>query len=244
MNLKDKKHIIFDMDGTLTESRSVIDMYMIGALSKLFVSHDVVIISGAERRQMKEQLLGLNLGTITIMAQSGNDAFKGIEQIIGNLLTFEDVHSVLLHISDIQDNNGMGEEVGGDRIEIRGGQISWSLLGHNYDKEAKRNFDPDGIIRRKFLEKTPFVNDDMMVKIGGTTCLDYTRDGWGKRGNIQTLVYKNKWSLGDCVYIGDQLYEGGNDEEVKNIMDVIQVDSPEQTLKVVNNIIDVYEKEK
>ncbi len=231
------KNVIFDLDGTLTESRSSIENKMTYALTDLYKKYNLVVISGAERKQMLKQIFWLEESPAISMSESGNYSKQGSNLIFRNLLTFQDLQSVLLHLSDIYDANDMGEEIGGDRIEVRGGQISWSLLGHNYPKNAKKIIDPFGNKRREMLKKTPFLNDDMMVKIGGTTCLDYTRIGWGKKGNLERLLKLNNWKKEDCVYVGDQLYEGGNDEEVKELMEVFPVKNPEETLNFIKTIL-------
>ena len=237
MKRNDLKVLIFDLDGTLTHSRSVISHKMTDALRAAEGLYEVVVISGAQRLQMLNQIPWLEDSLFTVMGQSGNDTMKGDEMIFRNLLRFEDIHSVFLHLADIHDEYNLGVGVGIDTTEVRGGQISWSRIGHNADKAEKKAYDPNGDIRREMLERVPFKNEEMMVKIGGTTCLDYTRNGWGKRGNIEKLLELNGWKKEDCMYIGDQLFKGGNDEEVMQLMETVAVNGPEQTLKVINSII-------
>ena len=102
-------------------------------------------------------------------------------------------------------------------IQDRGCQISYSLIGHNMDKEVKGAFDPRGLLRRKILEMIPLESDKVTVKVGGTTCLDYTHVDGTKADNLRRLAEMDGFDLTQAVYVGDQLYDGGNDSDVKSI---------------------------
>jgi len=217
------KHVVFDLDGTLTKSRSVISRDMTESLRELEGLYDVVIISGGQKSQMVKQIPWLEDSLFTIMSQSGCYAEKEGEVLWEKNLSIQDLQSVLLHLDDI--------EVGirNDMLEIRGGQASYSFIGHGAAPKQKKNFDPDGKFRRELLGRTPYINPDMMVRIGGTTCLDYTRNGWGKRGNLEELFKLNNWDFKDAIFFGDQLFEGGNDADVKHIMESVEVRNPNDT---------------
>lgn len=230
------KHIIFDLDGTLTESRTVITDEMTFALRSLEETHDVVIISGAQKLQMLKQIPWLDDSSFTIMGQSGNDVTRFRELIFRNILSFEDIRVVFSHLEKLHEGYGIDNGVDVDSVEMRGGQISWSPVGHNAPKKIKTDYDPDGAKRREMLNKFPFNNENMMVRIGGTTCLDYTKVGFGKKGNLERLFDLNGWKFEDSVYIGDQIYEGGNDKEVEDIMLAIPINGPMQTLDVIKKI--------
>lgn len=242
---KNLETVIFDLDGTITKSRSLIRPDMSCALINLSKKFNLIIISGASKVQIKKQIPWIDNGNATVMAESGNDIFKGDTTIFKTYLNFDDVFEIMNHIKKIYEKYGFGDEVGGDRIEIRGGQVSWSVIGHNTGKRIKESFDPTGSLRRRFLEEVPFESEGLSVKIGGTTCLDYTKKDCGKKGNLKKLL-----SIGDSccddddnknryVYFGDQLYKGGNDEEVKDIMECVEVKNSEETLKFIKYL---YEK--
>ena len=232
--MRDKKHIVFDLDGTLTESRMLINDEMTEALADLEKLYDVVIISGAQKLQMIKQIPWLKLSSFTIMGQSGNDTTKEGQVLFRHILGFEEINVVLSHLADIHKEYKLGEGVEIDTLEARGGQISWSKVGHNTDRGVKVDYDPKGDKRREMLKKVPFNSERMMVRIGGTTTLDYTKVGWGKKGNLEKLFKLNGWKFEDAIYVGDQLYEGGNDEDVIEIMDTVSVENPDEALEYIN----------
>ena len=226
-----KKNLIFDLDGTLTESRSLITKEMTTVLKEIEKDFNIVIISGAQKSQMLKQIPWLEESSFTIMSQSGNYAEKEGESLWQNNLSFDDLNTIFQHVELYL------KEVSNDVIEIRGGQVSVSLTGHNADRDVKKNFDKNGVKRMKILSEFPFEEKELLVRIGGTTCFDYTKVGWGKGGNLERLFGNNKWRFHESVYVGDQLYKGGNDEDVIEIMKTIQVAGPEETLLFIRKLL-------
>lgn len=206
------------MDGTVTESRQKISPKMKQALS----GEDIVVISGASREQMEYQLDGL---PCIIMAQSGNDT-----PLWFNKLTDKEITEIHSHINKII-------EVEYDMLEDRGCQITLSLVGHNANINLKKSFDPDHNKRKEMLRKTPFKSKTLVCRIGGTTCFDYTRKYGTKGRNIARWIKENKISKSGCVYYGDAFFRGGNDESVKGVITIVEVENPKDLLvKLKNNV--------
>jgi phosphomannomutase len=212
------KHIFADMDGTVCESREKISTTMLEALTHL--KHDLVIISGAERERMKVQLLGLDC---YIMAQSGNDTHLWKKN-----LTENNKKKILAHIKKIV-------EVKEDMIDDRGCQISLSFVGHHAPIELKKTFDPIGQTRIKLLKEKPFINNMLECRVAGTTCLDYTRKDGMKGKNIGKFIKQMGWDKKECIYFGDKLYKGGNDESVVGVIEVVPVKNPQDLLEKLKN---------
>ena len=210
--------VVFDLDGTLTQSRSIISENMRAALE--FLPVPFVVISGATEKQIREQV---PIPDLVALGQSGNEYF-------GRQLAQEDKDKINAHIQEILDTDYIKAPDPEDLVEDRGSQISLSLMGHHADKQKKLEFDPDGSQRKKLLELHPFKEEDLQVFVAGTTCLDYVRKGWDKGSNIAAHAKKIGVDLDDVIYFGDQLYPGGNDESVKSICRCIEVSSPDDTL--------------
>lgn len=237
------RHIIFDVDKTLTESRSEISGEMLLRLKELAELRDVAIMSGATKEQINFQLNGFSKDCTTwILAQNGNQAFfceTKPELLWENKLTNEQIIEIRRHISNIFVRFSVlfvscDKE---DLIQDRGCQISFSIIGHNAPLERKNVFDPDGLRRMHILEQIPLESEMVDVKIGGTTCFDYFGKGRNKGSNLGRLILQNQWKPEECLYVGDQLYKGGNDEDVMKICDVLQVDSRPQTLMAITKLI-------
>lgn len=200
--------IFLDMDGTITESKQTISPQMLKTLKAL--KCPITVISGASREQMEKQLNGL---PCVILAQSGNDT-----PLWQNQISMQDRFEIVNHIKSFLAPYGFLE-----LTENRGCQVSLSLIGHNVNQELKKNFDPKQIIRRAILKQHPFKSKTLSVKIAGTTCLDYTHKKGTKGENIKRWIKETNLNKKDCVYFGDALFKGGNDESVKGIIKVVSV---------------------
>jgi len=228
-----KNNIIFDLDGTLTESRSEITQRMIDALADLCLAgKQIAITSGASLEQMCKQIpfLMSDRWPFHVLPQSGNEYYYEGEKIWENMLSAGETQEIYRHIAQIQDEY---EPLTEFRKDHRGSQIAYSLLGHDADKKQKKEFDPDGSRRRELLGEYPLKSRNIEVRIGGTTCLDYTKKGRNKGYYVKELARHNGWDLEECVYLGDALFKGGNDESVLGICDCIEVESPRETIEMI-----------
>ncbi len=235
------RHLFFDLDNTLTRSKSPVSIEMADELLRhLAIGRDVVVVSGAVEDQIYKQIGDNFRGKIYVLAQNGNKAtMKNGVDGWANILSSEQKKNVFEHIDEIKKSfkeifDGVKDEK--DIVQDRGCQISFSLIGHNEEIEKKEAFDPGGKRRIKMLEKVPFVSDTMEVKIGGTTCLDYIEKGKHKGFNVAELVKREGWSMDECLYFGDALYKGGNDESVVGICPTQAVIDPAETLLILRGL--------
>lgn len=218
------KHFIFDLDGTITESRQVIKPDMMRALGSL-QCENIVMISGADKKQMKKQLG--NFKPKYILAQSGGESpFWKVK------LTKKEKLEVTEHIRKIKRFFPHYFEKGeGDLLQDRGSQISFSFIGHNANINKKKEFDINGVLRRAILKTVPFISNKMEVRVAGTTCLDYTRKNCNKGKNIEKLIRHLNWNKEDCIYFGDALSPGRNDETVIGVIKTVEVTDPTDLIK-------------
>ncbi len=70
--------------------------------------------------------------------------------------------------------------------------------------------------------------------MGGSTSLDYIHKDRHKGTNVRRLIDQNGWNAADCVYIGDGLYPGGNDESVIDVIDTIPVADHLETYRLLS----------
>lgn len=231
------RHIFFDLDGTVTRSRSLITPEMRSALLSLLESgRDVIIVSGAEVQQGRSQTEDV---PILYLGQNGNHAYDGKAQIDlwRERLSDEEKAQIYAHIKSIPVTWDVENKH--DTVEDRGSQISYSLLGHHEAVPKKEAFDPGGKRRAQILKEHPLNSETVEVVIGGTTCFDYIRKGLDKGHNVTRLIQEKKWQKEECVYVGDALYPGGNDEKVLGVIDTKQVADPEETLRYIKEILGV-----
>ena len=237
---KKYKHVFFDVDNTLTRSRTLITDSMKSALVALSSVADVIIVSGANEEQIWKQITKDFLGNIYVLAQNGNSAIsKNSEILWKNSLSGVQKQEIFAHIDNLRNvfpelSKNVDAE---DQIQDRGCQVSFSCIGHNADLVRKEAFDPRGDRRQEMLRKVPFESKNLEVKIGGTTCFDYFELGRNKGYNIRCLFNKLNWKSDDALYFGDALFPGGNDSSVVGVCDTWSVENPQQTLAVIRKMI-------
>jgi len=219
-NMKTYKHLFFDMDQTIAPARQPILPEMYDYLTSL--SQDIVIVSGQEVEKIKWQSSNLKA---FVLGQNGNHAvdMDGVE--LWNVPLDEHHRTEILdHISEIIEI--LEHEVNHEwnPIEDRGAQITFSPIGNTAPVDIKKTYDPDRVKRESLLEKIPFASEDLIVKIGGSTSLDYIHRDRHKGTNVQKLIDLMHWDKEECVYFGDGLYPGGNDEAVIGVIETIPVD--------------------
>lgn len=217
------RYIFFDLDGTLCLSKQNLKKDMLRELTRLNEKFKVFIVSGADLTRMKTQA---PLQWVTYFAQNGNEIFDGDNTIVKNeLLNKEEIAQ---HIYMIAEKVGMA--INPDMIEDRGSQVSFSFIGHNAPYEEKIKFDPTRKLRMDILKIHPFPN----AYVAGTTCIDYIPKTKGE--NIKEYIEARKMKPSDCLYIGDALEKGANDETVVGVIPTFAVKSPEDTLKFIKGI--------
>lgn len=217
------KHLFFDMDGTLTRSRTKITDEMKQALS--VAAADVVVVSGASVEQIQYQLDGLNVYTL---GANGNHAVCAGVLLWNDVLSEEEKAEIMAHIQSLPRSWDVPDE--NDLAEDRGSQITYSLYGMHAPVADKEQFDPDQSRRKRLLSEYPLVSDSVDVKIAGTTGLDYFKKGCNKGYNVLRLIKDRGWDRAACCYFGDMLFPGGNDESVIGVIDTHAVADPHDTL--------------
>ncbi len=227
------KHLFFDMDQTIAPSRQPILPEMFELLSNC--GRDVIIVSGQDVEKIKWQSNNLKA---YVLGQNGNHAYD----LDGNLLwnfPLEPHHrdQILDHISEIMAI--LDHEVNHDwnPIEDRGAQITFSPIGNTAPVDVKSAYDPDRKKRNHFLNTIPFASPDLIVKIGGSTSLDYIHKDRHKGTNVKRLIDLFGWEKDECIYYGDGLYPGGNDEAVIGVIDTILVQDHLDTYQKLKELL-------
>jgi hypothetical protein len=220
-----KKHLFFDMDMTVAPARQPITQKMFGLLSSL--PEDIIIVSGQLVEKIgwqSNQLPAIRMG------QNGNHTVDVDGTELWNMsLTDAQRQEILAHIKQLTELLPEQPNPEWHPIEDRGAQITFSPIGNTAPVAIKKAYDPDVTKRFALLKAVPFESDDLVVKIGGSTSFDYFCKDANKGTNVARLIETKGWNKNDCVYYGDGLYPGGNDEAVIGVIETIAVESDEDT---------------
>jgi hypothetical protein len=242
-----KKLVIFDLDGTLAESKSPIDAEMQVLLQKLLGIMKVAVISGGDWPQFKKQLLSeftLNnsFNNLFILPTCGTKLYeynKGWSKLYSEDFSTAEKEKIVYSLNEAAETLDLKTvKTWGDVVEDRGSQITFSALGQDAPLEIKKQWDSSFAKRKKIKAILDNLIPEFSIRLGGTTSIDVTKLGIDKAYGIKKLQDILGIALNEMVFIGDALFPGGNDYPVKEMgVTSIQISNPEETKKIIETII-------
>ena len=242
-----KKLIVFDLDGTLAESKAPIDADMSRLLHDLLGIIKVAVISGGDWPQFQEQVVShlpqdKSLENLSILPTSGTKFFRYAgdwKELYSEDFTPEEKQKIVSSLQKaVADAGFKVDKVWGEVIEDRGSQITFSALGQQAPLEEKKEWDPDFAKRTKIKAIVDGLIPEFSVRMGGATSIDVTKPGIDKAYGIRKLRDVLGISLQEMIYIGDALFVGGNDYPAEQAGVVsICVRGPHETKSVTEAII-------
>jgi phosphomannomutase len=148
-----KKLVVFDLDGTLAESKSSLDAEMSGLLHDLLTVVKVAVISGGDWPQFEKQLLSNlprdeRLANLSLLPTCGTKFYRydsaDWKKIYSEDFTTDQREKILSSLKKAIGVAGFKiEKLWGEQIEDRGSQITFSALGQQAPLEEKERWDSD-----------------------------------------------------------------------------------------------------
>lgn len=242
-----KKLIVFDLDGTLAESKTSLDAGMANLLNTLLGITKVAVISGGDWPQFEDQLLSNlprndDLKNLSLLPTCGTKFYRyteAWEKIYSEDFTRDEREKVVKSLTrviaemDYPTNRAWGEV-----IEDRVSQITFSALGQHAPIEEKKKWDPEFAKRKKMKTLLDTLIPDFSVRLGGTTSIDVTKPGIDKGYGVRKLRDTLGVMLNEMMFVGDAVFPGGNDYPAKEAgVATIQVKSPDETKLVIETIV-------
>jgi phosphomannomutase len=237
-----KKLIVFDLDGTLAESKSPLDAQMASLLHDLLGIVKVAVISGGDWPQFEKQLLSnlphdKRLVNLSLLPTCGTKFFQYTEnwkKLYSEDFRPDERTKIIASLTKAVAEAGFkAEKVWGEVIEDRGSQITFSALGQQAPLEEKKKWDSDFKKRKKIKAIVDSLIPEFSVRMGGATSIDVTEPGIDKAYGIRKLRDILGISLKEMIFIGDALFPGGNDYPAEEAGVVsISVRGPSETKPV------------
>jgi phosphomannomutase len=220
--------LAFDLDDTLSVSKSPIDDRMAELLSKLIGVIDVCIISGGRFEQFERQVLrhlhadSRSLASLHLMPTCGTRYYRWDDgtwrQVYAEDLSEDDKRRVRAVLEQGAKELGIWEtRTWGDLIEDRGSQITYSALGQEAPAAEKYEWDPGNSKKESLRAYAAMRLPDLEVRVGGSTSVDVTRKGIDKAYGIRKLMQRLDLKPSEILFVGDRLGEGGNDYPVRAV---------------------------
>ncbi|GAA2231790.1 HAD-IIB family hydrolase [Herbiconiux moechotypicola] len=221
--------VAFDLDDTLAPSKAPLDPRMASLLVDLLEAVPVCVISGGQFGQFQSQLVanlpegaGDKLARLHLMPTCGTQYYRyddgGWNQIYAENLTDEQKTAAQDALVSNAKRLGLWEEqTWGPILEDRGSQITYSALGQQAPIPAKSAWDPTGAKKEALRSAVAELLPELEVRSGGSTSVDITRKGIDKAYGMTKLAELTGIPLGEMLFVGDRLDEGGNDYPVKTV---------------------------
>jgi len=214
---------MFDLDGTLAESKQPLSPRMAGLLSRLLKETRVAIVSGGALLQFLKQVVeqlppDTAFENLYLMPTSGAALYEYSGGDWKNVYreTLSDGEMTLIEAAirrGVRETGVVSLDApsAGPRIEKRGSEVTFSALGQQADIAAKKAWDPDHKKRHALQQIIAEELPGYEVAMGGSTSIDITKRGVDKAFGIRKIAEHLSIPIKEMVYVGDELREDGND---------------------------------
>lgn len=254
-----KKLIVFDLDGTLNETKSPIDNEMSMLLYRLLEKYKVAIISGGKFETYQKLFLSqlmkfTDYSNLFLFPTTGSEFYKWEKdtwkKVYSHELLFIDRMRIKKVINDIAKQTKYlddGDKIYGEQLEDRKTQITWSALGQDIVKElgaqgveAKKKWREkhDELIKLMAGTIDVSLNHKFSVHAAGYTSIDVTQKGVDKAYGLKQMEKYLVIGIHDMLFVGDAIHPGGNDYPVVSTgVDYECVKTPEETKQLIKELI-------
>jgi len=226
------KKFIFDVDGTLTESRQQIDLSFEVYMIKFCCKYDVYLVTGSDRAKTVEQV-GLDIYNRSkrVYNCSGADVYEKDHNVYRS--DWKPSRKLINFLSDELDFSTFPHKTG-NHIEHRPGGINFSILGRGEDSMKYRKeyvkWDINTTERILMSDRIKSEFPDLNIQIGGQTGLDIS-------DSDKSQILRDFIPEDELVFFGDMMKEGQNDYPLAQAVDKLG-----GTNYSVNGWQDTYEK--
>ena len=255
--------VLFDMDGTLTEPRSVLGDKVLQSLRKLSSHTEIGIVTGSSFEYMKQQMSALLHDDLRFrlhllpcngtfyyapgLFKSGHsfdlvhecDMRKEMGEEKFNFLMAELIHrqAAILDYTDFP--------LTGHFIDYRGSMINWCPIGRNansFDRQTFKDFLKKNDNFRQWQIKTlkgqlanREISNSLVLKLGGDTSIDIYPKGWDKTYALKHFSDLTVW------FVGDRCTGDGNDKELYDVLlkdsRAFETTGPTRTIEIIEEMI-------
>ena len=199
---------IFDVDGTLTPSRSRITEEFLPFFNQFIEKNDVYLVTGSDRAKTLEQVTPEIYNKCKrVYNCSGSDVYECDKNVYRDDWELpKEVESFLydeLDYSQFMIRNG-------NHIERRPGGVNFTILGRAEDPFIGRDryveWDRQTNERHDIAERIRNQFPDLTVAVGGQTGLDI-----GPKGADKSQILRDFAEDDELYFFGDRTEKGGND---------------------------------
>lgn len=249
-SFKNKKLIVFDMDGTLTPSKRPMQPSMARLLKRLLERKFVAVIGGGRYEQFQRQFIGRAkfprrlMANLTLFPTSAAAFYRwrnGWQRVYARELPGRVKKKIFAAFKQVFSETGYQRpaKVYGRVIEDRGTQITFSAMGQSAPLRTKTLWrKKNNKLRTRLAELLARKLPELEVRLGGLTSIDITRKGIDKAYGIRQIKAATGIGIRGMLFVGDGIFPGGNDYAVvRTGVDYVKVRGPEEAKKVIRFLL-------
>jgi HAD superfamily hydrolase (TIGR01484 family) len=248
---KNKDLIVFDLDGTLTPSKSDMEPDMAQALVALLAQKKVAVIGGGGWPQFKKQFLAKlacpkelrqNLFLFPTTAMAFYRYQKGWQTVYRKSFSTQEIRKIRAAFRTTFTETGyrVPKKIWGVTIENRHTQMSFSALGQKAPLREKEKWNKTNDVRPQLMAVLKKLIPECEVRSGGLTTIDVTQKGIDKAYGIRQIEKNLHVPIRNMLFVGDALYPGGNDAAAKKTgVRCIAVRGQKDTKRIIKEILGV-----
>tara|TARA_Y100000114_G_scaffold118094_1_gene112536 strand:- start:103 stop:816 length:714 start_codon:yes stop_codon:yes gene_type:complete len=207
----------FDVDGTLTPSRGIIDKEFKKYFLEFCKNNKVFLITGSNHEKTIEQV-GIEIwkNTTANLQSCGNHIFVSQNEVYRNEWTPNEKLIALLEqflkISKWRKQTS-------NHIERRTGLVNFSVVGRDCTQEQRNEYGEWDDINKERQDMAAIINEsfpELEASVGGQISIDIHPKGANKSQAKDWIL--EKFDI-DCIYFyGDKLQPGGNDYDLAKVL--------------------------
>ena len=205
---------IFDVDGTLTPSRGLINKEFEQFFENFCLANDVYLVTGSDKPKTVEQVGEKIYNRCKrVYNCSGCDVWEGTTLVRASNWTLPDLARTFLISCEYESDFSIRT---GNHIEERSGMVNFSVVGRNaslYERKQYVAFEEQNGERRKIADAFNMMFPDLQATVGGETGIDIAPCGSNK-----SQILKDFKDNDTIHFYGDAMFDGGNDKPLADAL--------------------------
>lgn len=212
------RHFIFDVDGTLTDSRCKMEKTFKEYFINFATNNFVYIVTGSDYNKTWEQLGEALIPVQVSYNCSGNSIWVDGTEIHSRDWTIRDDMRAWLE-KQLKESKFYAKR--GGHIEERPGMVNFSIVGRQCNLEERAMYvewDEHKQERETIAEafNKNYAKDGIIANVAGDTGIDIMPIGTGKAQILQDFDTDND----DLIFFGDKCEKGGNDYDIAQAVEL------------------------
>ena len=219
-----KRLICFDLDGTLTQHRTLLDAKNRAVLDKLGEKYKLLMVGAGATKRIWNQMGQYPIDILGNYGMEESKTENGQYVLVREDTSPVDQAFFCEKLAYLREKYGY-TEYKGEAVEFHAsGMVTFPLLGTKADIADKLAFDPTREKRKVMYPEVLEIFSDFTVYIGGSSSFDFSAKQYNKYDAIMRYAGEHGYEKDEIVYVGDDFGDGGGDSHVRIFgMDYVEI---------------------